>query len=45
LGTTEAELLRAYPTLRAADLVNAWNYARSHATEIEADIRENEEAD
>lgn len=44
LGTTEADLLRAYPTLRAADLVNAWNYVRGNASEIEADIRENEAA-
>src|SRR5918997_6556436 len=26
LGTSEADLLRAYPTLRADDLVNAWAY-------------------
>src|SRR3989304_2833369 len=35
LGTTEAELLRAYPTLRAEDLANAWAYVRSHREEIE----------
>jgi len=29
---------------RAEDLVNAWAYARSHAAEIEAQIRENETA-
>ncbi|MDZ4657967.1 MAG: DUF433 domain-containing protein [Bythopirellula sp.] len=45
LGTTEAELLSAYPTLRAADLVNAWNYIREHLMEIDTDIRANEEAD
>jgi uncharacterized protein (DUF433 family) len=44
LGTTERELLAAYPTLRAEDLVNAWAYARAHAAEIEAQIRENEAA-
>lgn len=44
LGTSEAELLRAYPTLRAEDLANAWAYARSHRDEIEQQIRENEEA-
>ena len=44
LGTTEQELLTAYPQLRAEDLVNAWAYARSHAAEIDAQIRENEEA-
>ena len=42
-GTTEADLLRAYPTLRAEDLTNAWAYARSHKDEIERQIHENEE--
>jgi uncharacterized protein (DUF433 family) len=45
LGTSEAELLRAYPTLRAADLVNAWSYVHSHREEIDRQIRENEDAD
>jgi uncharacterized protein (DUF433 family) len=44
LGTSEADLLRAYPTLRAEDLANAWAYARAHADEIERQIRENEAA-
>lgn len=44
LGTSEAELLRAYPALRAEDLANAWAYARLHRNEIEQDIRENEAA-
>jgi uncharacterized protein (DUF433 family) len=44
LGTSEAELLRAYPTLRAADLVNAWSYVRKNPGEIERQIQENEEA-
>jgi uncharacterized protein (DUF433 family) len=44
LGTSEAELLRSYPTLRADDLTNAWAYVRSHRDEIEQDIRENEAA-
>jgi len=44
LGTSEAELLRSYPTLRAADLVNAWSYVQSHRNEIDRHIRENEEA-
>jgi uncharacterized protein (DUF433 family) len=42
LGTSEAELLRAYPTLRAGDLANAWAYVRSQRDEIEQQIRENE---
>jgi uncharacterized protein (DUF433 family) len=44
LGMSEAEILASYPTLRAEDLANAWAYARSHADEIEANIRENEAA-
>ena len=44
LGTSEADLLRAYPTLRAEDLANAWAYFRSHRHEIEQQIRENEVA-
>ena len=44
LGTSEAELLRCYPTLRAEDLANAWAYYRTHRDEIEQQIRENEEA-
>src|SRR5207249_8934844 len=42
LGTSEAELLRAYPTLRAEDLANAWAFVRSHADEISRQIEENE---
>lgn len=44
LGTSEADLLRAYPTLRAEDLANAWAYARSHREEIDQQIRDNEAA-
>ena len=44
LGTTEQALLAAYPSLRAEDLVNAWAYARSHAAEIDNQIRANETA-
>jgi uncharacterized protein (DUF433 family) len=44
LGTSEAELLRSYPTLRAEDLANAWAYERSHKKEIDAQIKANEEA-
>lgn len=43
LGTCEADLLRAYPTLRAQDLVNAWAYIETHRQQIEQQIRENEE--
>ena len=44
LGTSEAELLRIYPTLRAEDLANAWAFYRSHKQEIEQQILENETA-
>jgi uncharacterized protein (DUF433 family) len=44
LGKTEADLLQAYPTLRAEDLTNAWAYARSHLEEIQQQIHENESA-
>ena len=44
LGTSEADLLRCYPSLRAEDLANAWAYYRGHKDEIEAQIRENERA-
>ena len=44
LGASEADLLHAYPTLRAEDLTNAWAYVRSHRQEIEDEIRENEDA-
>jgi len=44
LGANEQMLLASYPSLRAEDLVNARNYARSHAQEIEAQIHDNEDA-
>jgi len=44
LGWSEAQLLDNYPTLRAADLVNAWAYADAHPEEISRAIRENEAA-
>jgi uncharacterized protein (DUF433 family) len=44
LGLTEAQILDAFPGLRAADLVNAWAYVAAHPDEIERQIRENEEA-
>ena len=43
-GAAEQVLLAAYPALRAEDLVNAWNYARSHAAEMDRQIRDNETA-
>jgi uncharacterized protein (DUF433 family) len=44
LGTSEADLLRAYPSLRAEDLANAWAYVRAHRAEIESQIQANEAA-
>ena len=44
LGTTEAVLLRSYPTLRAEDLANAWSFVRAHRAEIDRQITENEAA-
>lgn len=40
-GVTDADLLQAYPTLRAEDLANAWAYVRSHTDEISRLIIEN----
>jgi uncharacterized protein (DUF433 family) len=42
LGTSEADLLRSYPTLRAEDLANAWAFYRLHRDAIESQIAENE---
>ena len=35
LGLTDAQILAAFPSLRAADLVNAWVYVADHSVEIE----------
>ena len=45
LGTSDADLLRDYPTLTVQDLANAWNFVRSHRTEIDAQIEANENDD
>lgn len=44
LGNSEAELLQNYPTLTAANLSQAWVYARANRQEIEQAMRENDEA-
>lgn len=44
LGASEAEILQAYPTLRAQDLVEAWAYWHAHPNEIERQIQANEAA-
>jgi uncharacterized protein (DUF433 family) len=43
LGISESDILKSYPTLRAADLVQAWSYVDRHRDEIEKAIRDNEE--
>src|ERR1051325_4707967 len=45
LGTSEADLLRDYPTLTVQDLANAWNFVRSHRAEIDVQIEANEKDD
>ena len=42
LGTSEADLLRSYPTLRAEDLANAWSFVQAHRQGIDEQIRANE---
>jgi uncharacterized protein (DUF433 family) len=44
LGTSEADLLKAYPVLNAEDLAEAWAYFRSHREEIDCQIVANEQA-
>ena len=44
LGLSEAEILDAFPSLRAEDLGNAWVYVWTHRDEIDRDIEENEAA-
>lgn len=43
LAGTDASILRDYPTLTAADLEAAWDYAAAHPAEIDQAIRENEQ--
>ena len=43
LGTTDADLLRFYPTLRAEDLTDAWAYYRAYRDEITQQIADNSE--
>jgi hypothetical protein len=42
--STEVDLLRAYPGLRAEDLANVWAYVRAHRDEVYEQIRANEAA-
>jgi uncharacterized protein (DUF433 family) len=40
-GVSEAQLLFDFPTLKAVDLVNAWNYVAGNLQEISKEIQEN----
>ena len=44
LGTSEADLLRSYPSLSREDLESAWVYYLANRDEIEGQIRDNETA-
>jgi uncharacterized protein (DUF433 family) len=39
-GLSEAQLLEAYPGLRATDLVNAWTYVANHLEDLDRLILE-----
>lgn len=43
LGWTEVTILENFPSLRAADLVNAWAYADAHVEELDKAILANQE--
>lgn len=45
LGSSDEELLRNFPSLKASDLVNAWRYVERHPQEIAREIQENEDAE
>ena len=44
LNWTESAILENFPSLRAADLVNAWAYADVHKDEMDKAIEANEGA-
>lgn len=44
LGANDADILRAYPVLRAEDLASAWAFVRKYEELIDAQISENEAA-
>ncbi len=44
LGLSDADVLHAYPSLRAEDLANAWAYARVYRDELDQQIIDNESA-
>ena len=42
LGSSAADILRAYPSLTPTDLEDAWEYAAAHEAEMDRAIQENE---
>ncbi|NEO70691.1 DUF433 domain-containing protein [Moorena sp. SIO3H5] len=44
IGYSDGDLLKSYPTITAADLANAWVYAKAHPDEIEIAIERNDVA-
>ena len=42
LGSSESDLLNAYPSLRTEDLGNAWAYYEGHQEEIDRLVEKNE---
>lgn len=42
-GLTIEKILENFPTIGRPDVVSAWTYATLHGSEIETDLRENEE--
>ena len=44
IGSNDEDLLKAYPTLSAEDLTNAWAFYRLNRVEIEQQIADNEAA-
>lgn len=42
LGMSDSEILASYPSLRADDVVHAFNYAALHPMEIDNQIRDHE---
>ena len=42
LGWSDPQILESFPTLRQADLIQAWAYAAAYPDEIERSLREQE---
>jgi uncharacterized protein (DUF433 family) len=45
LGSSDADILRAYPGLTPADVKAAWEYAAAHTAEIDEAVLANEEGE